>query len=76
MERAMGVEPTFEAWEASILPMNYARLSSVRTLLYHIILKMQAKKRPLCTYAHTMMRAVPLPVPLFRPFYEIMSNNG
>ena len=24
-ERAMGIEPTSEAWEASILPLNYAR---------------------------------------------------
>ena len=72
----MGVEPTFEAWEASILPMNYARLSSVRTLLYHIILKMQAKKRLLRTNVHTMMQAVSLPISPFRTFYEIMSNNG
>lgn len=25
MERAMGIEPTFKAWEALVLPMNYAR---------------------------------------------------
>ena len=25
MERAMGIEPTSEAWEASILPLDYAR---------------------------------------------------
>ena len=25
LERAMGIEPTSEAWEASILPLNYAR---------------------------------------------------
>ena len=25
MERAMGIEPTSEAWEAPILPLNYAR---------------------------------------------------
>ena len=25
MERAMGIEPTSRAWEARILPMNYAR---------------------------------------------------
>jgi hypothetical protein len=29
MERAMGIEPTSEAWEASILPLNYARSASV-----------------------------------------------
>ena len=26
LERLMGVEPTSEAWEASILPMNYSRI--------------------------------------------------
>ena len=30
MERATGIEPASEAWEASILPMNYARNSSFR----------------------------------------------
>ena len=25
MERAMGIEPTSEAWEAPVLPLNYAR---------------------------------------------------
>ena len=25
MERAMGIEPTLAAWEAAVLPMNYAR---------------------------------------------------
>ena len=25
LERAMGIEPTSKAWEALILPMNYAR---------------------------------------------------
>ena len=29
MERATGVEPASEAWEASILPMNYARRTSL-----------------------------------------------
>ena len=25
MERATGIEPALEAWEASVLPLNYAR---------------------------------------------------
>jgi hypothetical protein len=29
MERAMGIEPTSEAWEAPILPLNYARSLSL-----------------------------------------------
>lgn len=30
MERATGVEPASEAWEASILPMNYARMTQIK----------------------------------------------
>ena len=26
----MGIEPTSKAWEASILPMNYARLDKLK----------------------------------------------
>ena len=25
LERVMGIEPTFEAWEAPVLPLNYTR---------------------------------------------------
>jgi hypothetical protein len=28
MERAKGIEPSYEAWEASVLPLNYARTLS------------------------------------------------
>jgi hypothetical protein len=27
VERLMGVEPTYAAWEAAVLPMNYSRIS-------------------------------------------------
>jgi hypothetical protein len=27
MERVMGIEPTLEAWEAPVLPLNYTRLN-------------------------------------------------
>ena len=29
VERAMGIEPTSKAWEAFILPMNYARITTL-----------------------------------------------
>ncbi len=29
----MGIEPTSEAWEASILPLNYARTSLLTAIL-------------------------------------------
>jgi hypothetical protein len=28
LERAKGIEPSYEAWEASVLPLNYARAVS------------------------------------------------
>lgn len=27
MERVKGIEPSYEAWEAAVLPLNYTRLS-------------------------------------------------
>lgn len=30
LERIMGIEPTFAAWEAAVLPMNYIRVAPCR----------------------------------------------
>ena len=27
LERVMGIEPTLEAWEAAVLPLNYTRVT-------------------------------------------------
>ena len=27
MERVKGIEPSYEAWEAAVLPLNYTRIS-------------------------------------------------
>ncbi len=27
MERAKGIEPSYKAWEAFVLPLNYARIA-------------------------------------------------
>ena len=35
MERAMGIEPTSKAWEAFILPMNYARTGKHFSFISH-----------------------------------------
>ena len=32
LERATGIEPAFSAWEADVLPLNYARESEVRVV--------------------------------------------
>jgi hypothetical protein len=31
----MGIEPTSEAWEASILPLNHARPLSILLIIHH-----------------------------------------
>lgn len=28
LERAKGIEPSYAAWEAAVLPLNYARIAS------------------------------------------------
>ena len=40
----MGIEPTSEAWEASILPMNYARKSAIELILYKCYYKRAINK--------------------------------
>ncbi len=29
VERVMGIEPTYAAWEATVLPLNYTRISGL-----------------------------------------------
>jgi hypothetical protein len=38
MERAKGIEPSYAAWEAAVLPLNYARiLCSDRAWFYLVV---------------------------------------
>ena len=42
VERAKGIEPSTQAWEARILPLNYARICGRRsrpTILYYLLFK-------------------------------------
>ena len=32
MERVKGIEPSYEAWEAAVLPLNYTRSASNSTV--------------------------------------------
>ena len=35
LERAKGIEPSYAAWEAAVLPLNYARtVSALRMILF------------------------------------------
>jgi hypothetical protein len=47
VERAMGIEPTCEAWKASVLPLNYARLccASARPVR-HTVAKLKRPVEP------------------------------
>ena len=38
VERVMGIEPTYPAWEAGVLPLNYTRTFSLCLLFYHRVL--------------------------------------
>ena len=33
LERLMGVEPTYAAWEAAVLPMNYSRIGKSKFII-------------------------------------------
>ena len=33
VERLMGVEPTYAAWEAAVLPMNYSRIGKLEPII-------------------------------------------
>ena len=45
MERATGIEPAYSAWEADVLPLNYAREDpySTRGVVLHPMLRGAAK---------------------------------
>ena len=37
-KRVMGIEPTYLAWKASVLPLNYTRISVINLSTYDIII--------------------------------------
>ena len=45
LERIMGIEPTFAAWEAAVLPMNYIRVAPCRNCTGAPL-----RERRACTY--------------------------
>ena len=42
VERVMGIEPTYAAWEAAVLPLNYTRVSG----LYYMHFAAERNHRP------------------------------
>ena len=44
MERVKGIEPSHEAWKASVLPLNYTRNSRSGSIAIQIILSIRLLK--------------------------------
>ena len=34
LERVKGIEPSYEAWEAAVLPLNYTRVPRILCVFY------------------------------------------
>ena len=56
MERATGIEPASSAWEADILPMNYARMNFGAT--YSITYARRKRKTYFAAYENFLERAI------------------
>ena len=54
----MGVEPTYAAWEAAVLPMNYSREWTTRFIIAHLFRKCKAKNVVLLSFSPSGMKAV------------------
>lgn len=50
LERVKGIEPSYEAWEAAVLPLNYTRLAPAKPLLatdggFRLLKRLQRRHR-------------------------------
>ena len=66
MERAKGIEPSCEAWKASVLPLNYARLrcasarqarSQFSEIPRHVAPKLKERRRTRQARSPSLQRA-------------------
>ena len=48
MERVKGIEPSYAAWEAAVLPLNYARFGKTEKEFMRMILIWQCLFANLC----------------------------
>ena len=46
VERVMGIEPTFSAWEADVLPLNYTRSEIIVPSDFHHALRWLGSAAP------------------------------
>ena len=46
LERAKGIEPSYAAWEAAVLPLNYARAARYLAQVFPVRLGTQGAPRP------------------------------
>ncbi len=45
LERAKGIEPSYRAWEALVLPLNYARLGWMGLYACHLVYQEDSEKK-------------------------------
>ena len=67
----MGIEPTYQAWKASVLPLNYAR--NINKKLFPV--RRQGQEDNTCTRAsalHQSMGIAPIPRAFFHHGYHMV----
>src|ERR1700676_1235272 len=73
LERAKGIEPSYAAWEAAVLPLNYARLRHV------IVIRNFSHAKIKCEFETILSRSLARPRLRFngaeRPSCEILSGR-
>ncbi len=50
MERVMGIEPTYAAWKAAVLPLNYTRFRCAQNHTRHagLVNRLLSRPEPFC----------------------------
>jgi hypothetical protein len=56
MERVKGIEPSYEAWEAAVLPLNYTRMDAVPAQYS----RRQEAKYTASVMSVTIIRSIPI----------------
>ena len=80
LERAMGIEPTYPAWKAGVLPLNYARkkygfeiITFIKPLVKIFAFLLRAKNKKLKYYD---CNAVIMPIKVFIPAQLVTEPEG
>jgi hypothetical protein len=58
MERVKGIEPSYAAWEAAVLPLNYTRLHAIKNPAYGVARGFYAKKLSFTSVSNIRSRSL------------------